>query len=81
MFKVTDFLVIGHRIILDFKKAYKDHLDSPVVSEIVYDYGVFRGVRIEGDTLVWPNGFDVDPEMLFDISARIDGSFFNRLFE
>ena len=37
-------------------------LAGPVFREIRYDSGMFREVRVEAGTLVWPNGADLCPD-------------------
>jgi Protein of unknown function (DUF2442) len=39
-------------------------LRGPVFESIRRDLGVFRQVRVEGGTVCWPNGADIDPVVL-----------------
>jgi hypothetical protein len=39
-------------------------LAGPVFSEILSDEARFREMRVEGGTLVWPNGADLCPDVL-----------------
>jgi hypothetical protein len=39
-------------------------LVGPVFAEIRNDQAQFREVRVEGGTLVWPNGADLCPDVL-----------------
>ena len=39
-------------------------LAGPIFSEIQSDLALFREMRVEGGTLVWPNGADLCPDVL-----------------
>jgi uncharacterized protein DUF2442 len=60
----------GHRVQLtltDGRLIERDlgpMLASPVFSEIRSDQARFREMRVEGGTLVWPNGADLCPDVL-----------------
>jgi Protein of unknown function (DUF2442) len=41
-----------------------DLLTGPVFEEIRTNPTIFRQVRVESGTLVWPNGADLDPDVL-----------------
>jgi hypothetical protein len=41
-----------------------DLLTGPVFEAIRMDPTVFRQVRVEAGTVVWPNGADLDPDVL-----------------
>lgn len=41
-----------------------DELWGPVFEPLKADPGLFRAVRIEGDSIAWPNGADIDPDVL-----------------
>lgn len=37
---------------------------GPVFEPLKADPELFRAVRIEGDSIAWPNGADIDPDVL-----------------
>lgn len=39
-------------------------LSGPVFEPLLTDPEMFRKVRVEGGTVVWPNGADIDPVVL-----------------
>ncbi len=41
------------------------YLVGPIFKQIREDLAVFQQVRVEGGTLVWPNGADIDPDVLY----------------
>lgn len=46
------------------------YLWGPVFEPMLAEYATFRAVRVdpEAGTLVWPNGADLAPEMLYEKS-------------
>lgn len=46
--------------VLDFE----DELWGPVFEPLKADPDLFRSVTIEGPTIAWPNGADIDPDVL-----------------
>jgi len=40
-------------------------LRGPVFESIRHDPAVFRSVRVEGGTIAWDNGADIDPDVLY----------------
>jgi hypothetical protein len=50
----------GSERIIDFE----DELYGPVFEPLKADLDLFRAVRIEGPTIAWPNGADIDPDVL-----------------
>ena len=38
---------------------------GPMVDPLLHDRTFFEAVRIENGTVVWPNGFDLDPDVLY----------------
>lgn len=79
MFQVTNYLVVGSKIILEFNNGgayrvfnadtYFRYKDGPVIDEIREDG--LTTVKIEGRTLEWFNGYDIDPEVLYDNTTRL----------
>ena len=41
------------------------YLRGPVFEMIRNDPAVFRSVRVAGGTIAWPNGADIDPDVLY----------------
>lgn len=39
-------------------------LRGPIFEPVRNDYALFRQVRVEGGTVAWPNGADIDPVVL-----------------
>jgi Protein of unknown function (DUF2442) len=50
----------GSERVIDFE----DELYGPVFEPLKADPDLFRAVRIDGPTIAWPNGADVDPDVL-----------------
>jgi hypothetical protein len=50
----------GTERILDFEKR----LHGEVFGPLKRDLELFRAVKIEGPTIAWPNGADLDPDVL-----------------
>lgn len=42
----------------------EDELWGPVFEPLKANPDLFRAVRIEGPTIAWPNGADIDPDVL-----------------
>jgi hypothetical protein len=42
----------------------EDELQGPVFKPLKANPDLFRAVRIEGPTVAWPNGADIDPDVL-----------------
>lgn len=40
-------------------------LRGAIFKPVREDHGLFRQVKIEGGTIVWPNGADIDPDVLY----------------
>jgi hypothetical protein len=38
---------------------------GPIFAPVRNDPAVFRSVRVEGGTIAWPNGADIDPDVLY----------------
>jgi len=43
----------------------KPYLHGPVFEPIRNEPAVFRSMKIEGGTIGWPNGADIDPDVLY----------------
>jgi hypothetical protein len=41
------------------------YLHGPVFEPIRNDPAVFRSMRVKGGTVAWPNGADIDPDVLY----------------
>ena len=41
------------------------YLHGPIFEPIRNDPLVFRSLRVEGGTVAWPNGADIDPDVLY----------------
>ena len=41
------------------------YLQGPIFEPIRNDPLLFRSMRVEGGTIVWPNGADIDPDVLY----------------
>lgn len=49
--------------------------DGPMVRPLREDRALFDAVRAEDGSVVWPNGFDLDPDVLYyeDLQAEVLG--------
>ncbi len=41
------------------------YLRGPIFEQIRNDTALFHSMRVEGGTIVWPNGADIDPDVLY----------------
>ena len=41
------------------------YLHGPIFEPIRNDPAMFRSVKVEGGTIVWDNGADIDPDVLY----------------
>jgi hypothetical protein len=64
----------GHKLWLRFSDASQGEVDlaafiegdhRPIVRQLIDD-AVFADLRVDADTVVWANGFDLAPEFLRD---------------
>lgn len=71
MIRVTDVEPLGGFVLrLQFNDGservidLEDELYGPIFEPLRADSDLFRAVRIEGPTIAWPNGADIDPDVL-----------------
>ena len=61
----------GFRVRLEFEDGTQKeidpepHLHAPIFEPIRSDPAVFRSVKVEGGTIAWDNGADIDPDVLY----------------
>ena len=59
------------RVSLLFEDGTERELDlepflrGPVFEPVRADAAYFRSLRVEGGTIAWPNGADIDPDVLY----------------
>lgn len=41
------------------------YLQGPIFEKIRSDADFFREMRVDGGTIAWPNGADIDPDVLY----------------
>lgn len=41
------------------------YLHGPIFEPVRNDPDMFRSIRVEGNTVAWPNGADIDPDVLY----------------
>ncbi|MEW5985697.1 MAG: DUF2442 domain-containing protein [Chloroflexota bacterium] len=41
------------------------YLSGPIFQPIRNNPALFRSIRIDGGTIAWPNGADIDPDVLY----------------
>ncbi|MEK6644283.1 MAG: DUF2442 domain-containing protein [Planctomycetota bacterium] len=72
----------GHRLILTFEGGERREVDVRLlvpfdgVFEPLKDDAYFRQVRVDPDvgTIVWPNGPDICPDVLYESGRKVAGS-------
>lgn len=58
-------------VLLEFENGTKKKIDldpflhGPIFEPIRQDKAVFRQIHIENGTITWPNGADIDPDVLY----------------
>src|SRR6266478_2421821 len=57
--------IIGISTSLDHGRNQWPHLQGPIFEPIRNDPLLFRSMRVEGGTITWPNGADIDPDVLY----------------
>jgi hypothetical protein len=61
----------GFRLRLGFEDGTQNEVDlepyltGPIFEPVRNDPAMFRAVRIEGGTIAWDNGADMDPDVLY----------------
>ena len=74
MIRVADVKPLGgHRVRLTFTNGSQKDLDlgpflhGPVFEPLARNPEMFRAVRVDPElgTIVWPNGADIDPDVLY----------------
>jgi hypothetical protein len=61
----------GFRVLITFDNGTKrvidlePYLHGPIFEQIRNDRRVFSSMRIEGSTIAWDNGADIDPDVLY----------------
>jgi uncharacterized protein DUF2442 len=43
----------------------EQYLHGPIFADIRAKPEIFRAVRVDGNTICWPNGADIDPDVLY----------------
>jgi hypothetical protein len=48
----------------------RPYLRGPVFDPLLHDRGLFEAVRVDHElgTIVWPNGADIDPDVLYSLT-------------
>ena len=61
----------GFRVLVTFENDIQREIDlepylhGPIFEWIRGDPGMFRAMKIEGGTIAWENGADIDPDVLY----------------
>ena len=61
----------GFRVRLEFEDDTQKELDlepylhGPIFEPMRSDPAVFRSMKVEGGTIAWDNGADIDPDVLY----------------
>jgi len=61
----------GFKVLITFENDIRKEIDlepylrGPIFEAIRSDYARFRAMRIEGGTVAWENGADIDPDVLY----------------
>lgn len=71
----------GFRVRLRFEDGSTSIIDlrpflrGPIFEPLVRDEQLFRKVAVDPDlgTIVWPNGADMDPDVLYELSRSASG--------
>jgi len=59
----------GTRALIDLKSTIQND-NRKIVRELM-NIELFSQVSVDMDTLVWPNGFDLAPEYLYELSLAL----------
>ena len=74
MVRIKGVIVVeGYRVLLEFTDGsqrtvdLEQYLHGPIFEDIRRDPAVFRSVAVHPrfGTIVWPNGADIDPDVLY----------------
>ncbi len=70
----------GFRVLVTFENDSQREIDlepylhGPIFEPLRSDPRMFRSMKIEGGTIAWENGADIDPDVLYlQSQARLDG--------
>ena len=61
----------GFKVLITFENDTGKEIDlepylrGPIFKEIRSDHARFRAMKIEGGTVAWENGADIDPDVLY----------------
>jgi len=65
-------LLYGYRMRVGFTNGEQREIDltpyiaeGPIFEPVRSNTAFFRSARVEGGTIVWPNGADIDPDVLY----------------
>jgi len=67
----------NYNLILTFENGEKRQFDmNPYLNNGIFselqDESIFKLVLVSFDTIGWENGADIDPEMLYELSQKIE---------
>lgn len=64
-------VVDGLAVRIEFEDSTVKHLDlaplmrGPIFDELIQDSDLFNQITVEHGTIAWPNGADIDPDVLY----------------
>jgi hypothetical protein len=64
-------IVDGLTVRIEFEDSTVKLLDlaplmrGPIFDELIQDFGLFNRITVEHGTIAWPNGADIDPDVLY----------------
>lgn len=80
LIRLTNVRVLaGHRVLLAFDDGSEGdvdlapHLRGPVFQPLLDDRALFEAAYVDRElrTLAWPNGADMDPDVLHNLAHRV----------